>query len=113
MFSAALREGDNTQSVLPASKVRVAGEERFELSFCGASQPSEIRLVKAFVRTRHIAASAFMSGMLVHHVLDQSLPRHDRPGARRAVEPHVLVIRNGGWLSVQCQAGWTGGRVLG
>ncbi len=68
MLGAALREGDNTQSVLPASKVRFAGEERCKLSFCGAPQPSEIRLVKAFVGTRHIAASAFMSGMPDHHV---------------------------------------------
>jgi hypothetical protein len=68
MLGAALREGDNAQPVLPASKVWVAGEEGFELSFCGAPQPSEIRLVKAFVGTRHIAASAFMSGMPDHHV---------------------------------------------
>jgi len=68
MLGTALREGDNTQSVPPTSKVRVASEERFELSFCGAPQPSEIRLVKAFVGTRHIAASAFMRGMPDHHV---------------------------------------------
>jgi hypothetical protein len=68
VLRAALREGDNTQSVLPACKMRIAGEERLELSFCGAPQPSEIRLVKAFVGTRHIAASAFMSGMPDHHV---------------------------------------------
>jgi hypothetical protein len=58
MLRAALREGDDTQSVLPTCKVWVAGEERFELSFCGAPRPSEIRLVKALVTARHIAAHA-------------------------------------------------------
>lgn len=58
VLSGALREGDNTDPVLPARKVRVTGDKLAELSVCGASQPSQIRLVKAFVGARHITASA-------------------------------------------------------
>lgn len=60
MLSAALREGDDAHPVLPVSKVWVAGEERFEFSSCGAPQPSEVGLVKALVRARRIAISAFI-----------------------------------------------------
>jgi hypothetical protein len=55
MLGAALCERDDAHSVLPASKVWVTGEERFDLSFCGAPQPSEIGLVKAFVGACEIA----------------------------------------------------------
>ncbi len=59
MLGAALREGDNAHPVPPASKVWVAGEERFDLSLCGAPQPSQVGLVEALVRARRIALSAF------------------------------------------------------
>jgi hypothetical protein len=48
MLGTTLRERDDTYPVLPASKARVTQEERFDFSFCGAPQPSKIRLVKAF-----------------------------------------------------------------
>jgi hypothetical protein len=59
MLGAALREGDDAHSVPPASKVWVAGEERFKFSLCSAPQPNEVGLVEALVRARRIAISAF------------------------------------------------------
>jgi hypothetical protein len=59
MLGAALREGDDAYPVPPASKVRVAGEERCEFSFRGAPQPSEVGPVEALVRARWITVSAF------------------------------------------------------
>lgn len=59
VLGAALCERDDAHPVPPASKVLVTGEERFDLSFCGAPQPSEVGLVKAFVGARRIAVSAF------------------------------------------------------
>ncbi len=64
MLGAALREGDDAHPVPPASKVWVAGEERFEFSLCGAPQPSEVGLVEALIRARQIAVSAF----IIRHV---------------------------------------------
>jgi hypothetical protein len=59
MLGAALREGDDAHSVPPASKVGVAGEERFEFSLCSAPQPNEVGLVEVRVRARRIAVSTF------------------------------------------------------
>ena len=60
VLGGALREGDDAHPVPPDSKVCVAGEERFELSSCGAPQPSQVGPVEALVRARHITVSAFI-----------------------------------------------------
>jgi len=64
MLGTTLRERDDTYPVLPASKARVTQEERFDFGFCGAPQPSKIRLVKTLVRAGEIAISAFTTGHL-------------------------------------------------
>jgi hypothetical protein len=63
MLGAALREGDDAYPVPPASKVRVAGEERCDFSFRGGPQPSEVGPVEALVRARWITVSAFTMRM--------------------------------------------------
>src|SRR5215472_4769310 len=59
MLGAALCEGGDAHPILPVGKMWVADKERFELSFCGAPQPSKIGFVKALVRARRIAANTF------------------------------------------------------
>src|SRR5438046_2629631 len=89
MLGAALREGDDAHPVPPASKVWVAGEERFEFGLCGAPQPSEVGLVEALVGARRIAVSAFS----VRHV------EADITGGTRDSRP-LLSHRPAGVLSL-------------
>jgi hypothetical protein len=54
VLGTALREGDDAHPVLPASKVRVAGEECCELNSGGTPKPSEIGIVQSLVGARWI-----------------------------------------------------------
>src|SRR5262249_58160614 len=57
-LGAAWGEGDEAPRVPPASKVRVAGEERVEFRVGGAPQPREVGGVEALIGARQIAVSA-------------------------------------------------------